>query len=146
MRRPDSIRWARGLGSLLIGLMAGCGGGEITDDGLPREPVSGRVTWKGQPLAKGLIQFIPDGQGQVAPIVAPITDGRYEVAKAQGPVPGKYSVSVTEAVDGPPPEAMPGESPRPAPQSIPAKYNTKTTLTRDVKAGEANTFDFELAP
>ncbi len=45
---------------LAAGLAAGCSGG---GDDLPRESVSGTVTLDSQPLADGVIQFMPAGDG-----------------------------------------------------------------------------------
>ena len=38
----------------------------------------------------------------------------------------------------------PGEIPKPKKDPIPAKYNTKSELTAEVKAGVPNTYDFPL--
>src|SRR5262249_1430926 len=58
----------------LLLLAAGC-----ADDGIPpRYPVSGTVTYKGQPLASGSINFIPEsesGRGATGTII----DGRYSL-------------------------------------------------------------------
>jgi hypothetical protein len=39
---------------------------------------------------------------------------------------------------------MPGTGPKHDKELLPAKYNAKTTLKAEVKAGEANKFDFPL--
>ena len=45
-----------------LGVAVGCSG---SDDGLPREPVSGTVTFDGKPLATGTISFMPTkGSGE----------------------------------------------------------------------------------
>lgn len=140
--------WPHWLGALLLlspwGLI-GCQQSE--GDGLPREPISGAVTWKGKPLSKGTIQLIPTSQAEVPPIVAAIEEGRFTVPKEQGPIPGNYTIVITESTGvAPSPDQMPGESTPPPPQTIPAQYNTKTKLKFEVKAGEANKLDLALTP
>jgi len=132
--------------SLALGL-TGCGGSD-TDD-LPREAISGTVTLNGKPLPSGAITFDPD-QGTADPVSVGgvVADGSYSIAKAEGPTPGKYRVSIYPSTPG---EAVskdvaPGAPPKhskPAVQ-IPAKYNAKTTLAAEIKPGESNTFDFDL--
>jgi hypothetical protein len=50
--------------ALLVGAYAGCGGGAGQLPSLI--PVKGKVTYKGQPLPKGMIRFEPDGYGRMA--------------------------------------------------------------------------------
>jgi hypothetical protein len=125
--------------ALLAGL--GCGASD------PRQAVSGAVTWKGQPLAAGMIRFLPAG-GAGTEQGAVITDGRYEIPKGQGLLPGTYAVKVfspdPNSGQGPP-DVPPGErGGYPAKERIPAKYNAQTTLTFEVKAGTPNTFDVSI--
>ena len=56
----------------LAGLLAG-GCGSLTSSGYS---VSGTVTWNGQPLDQGSIQFLPEG-GQGEMVGAGISGGRY---------------------------------------------------------------------
>jgi len=74
-------------------LLAGC-----SDDGLgKRFPVSGQVTYKGEPLASGEITFMPDkpdGRGAAGKI----KDGYYTMTTqdpGDGAFPGTYSVLIT---------------------------------------------------
>jgi hypothetical protein len=132
---------------LALLLTAGCDDKTTPVDTLPRQPVSGTVSLDGKPLPDGKIQFDPaDGsKGPTAVAVADIKDGKFSIEKAQGPVPGQYKVSITSR-----PSAhidagdMPGTAPKREPEKIPAKYNTSTTLAKDVAAGSANVFDFPL--
>ena len=124
-----------------LALLAGCGGGG-------RSEVSGTVTFKGQPLAKGTIRFDPmPGGGSSAS--ASISGGKYTVPAAQGLLPGKYKVSVTtvgadsQAVDRSAPPGGGGAAPKESAEPIPTKYNQATTLSCDVTPG-ANTHDFKL--
>src|SRR4051794_9647239 len=128
----------------------GCSG---TDDGLPREAVSGNVTLDGKPLANGAIQFTPSGGDKSGVSVgagSPIANGRYSIERDKGLVPGSYKVTVNAAgAPGGGDAGKPAEPGRPTKASrptelIPSKYNSGTTLTAEVKKGGPNTFDFPL--
>ncbi|MBI1321728.1 hypothetical protein GC170_00870 [bacterium] len=129
----------------LIVVIAGCGGG----DGLDRQPVSGTVTFDGAPLKEGQIQFFPAANAKDAIATgATITGGSYSIPRDIGPIPGTYSVQITASGgEQAPPEGsdgMPGTGPKHDKELLPAKYNAKTTLTAEVKAGATNTIDFPL--
>ncbi len=130
--------------ALSSALFAGCGG----SDGLPRESVSGVVMLDGQPLPSGSIQMLPvDSKVGVAG-GAVIKDGKFEIGREQGLIPGQYRVVINSGQEATPPPS--GEPPGPiaaadaAKEIIPAQYNAQTTLTADVKAGTPNTFPFDL--
>jgi hypothetical protein len=116
---------------------------------LPREVVSGTVAFEGQPLKKGTIQFQPASQVDGALAVGTITDGRFEIPVVAGPSPGKYGVAIYSEDDLAPAPA-PGEMPGPpmprkkAAVPIPPRYNAKTELTAEVKAGGPNVYTFNL--
>ena len=150
-----------GVGYLLIGTavvtasgLAGCGG---AIDTLPRQPISGTVTFEGEPLKSGSIQFVPDKTKEGITSGGVITDGRFDVAQADGPVPGQYKVIIF-AAGGSGAAANAGEPPGPGPTVekkgrldrsgggglIPMRYNLRTELKAEVKAGGANTFTFDL--
>ncbi len=138
---------ARPLRALIFLVHFGCGG---SDDGLPREAISGNVTLDGEPLAIGYVTFDP-AEGQATQSGGLITVGKFSVPREQGPVPGKYSVSISsgsaEAKLSPAEEktGMPGHVPtNKARDPIPAKYNTNSTLDAEVKKGGGNDFPFEL--
>ena len=120
----------------------GCGG---PTDELPRQAVSGKVTFKGEPLKSGMIAFQP-AEGAATAGGAAITDGTYAISKAEGLVPGKYQVSITAAGPTPelPPGTMPGDAPPAPKEPIPKRYNSKTELSKEVTKDGPNTFDFEL--
>jgi hypothetical protein len=130
---------------VLLASLAGCGGG-ATDD-LPRQPVSGTVSLDGRPLARGYIQFQPLGEQGVA-AGGDVTDGKYGIDLAQGPIPGEYKVIISSAgASGPSsaePPPPPGAPTMPPPDPIPARYNTESTLTAKVEAGRPNKFDFSM--
>jgi hypothetical protein len=122
---------------------AGCGGG----DELPRQAVSGTVTLDGQPLAQGVIQFRPSSSQEPVPAGAEIKDGTFTIPRDQGPTPGNYRVFINSSGETKPltPAETSGEKmPGIMPDLIPAKYNSKSTLTAKVEADKTNTFDFPL--
>jgi hypothetical protein len=119
---------------LILFLISGCGG-----DG--RLPVTGTVSYQGQPIKAGQITFIPDGQ--MAPAGgAPIVDGAYSIPSETGLPEGNYKVAVS-AKDGPQAQdEMPGEHIEPK-ETIPAKYNADTELRAKVERG-STTHNFNL--
>jgi len=130
--------------TLSTSFLGGCGGG---GDDLPRQAISGTVTSKGAPLGSGSITFQPmntDGKAQAG--AAGITDGNYSISQADGLVPGTYKVLITSVNTSLTPVSggMPGDPTPPPKESIPAKYNSKSTLTAEVKEGGPNKFDFTL--
>jgi len=92
--RPRLAASLAGLG-LLMGLGIGCG----YSDGLgTRYSVTGTVTYKGQPVEKGNISFIPVGGSENARGAGgEIANGRYSLSTMgndDGAFPGKYQVTV----------------------------------------------------
>src|SRR5262249_34110494 len=141
MNRP---RGPRGLLPVVLVLLltGGCG------DADGRQKVSGTVALKGQPVDAGHLEFIPmDGGGSHAG--ATIENGKYTIPADKGLLPGNYTVKVYWPDLTSQPKRAAGETPGPGddrqiPKNrMPPKYNSKTTLTREVKKG-ANTIDFLL--
>lgn len=130
---------------MLAASLAGCSGG----DGLPREPVSGSVDFDGKPLDKGSITFLPAEAELPTQGGADVMAGKYAIPRDQGLVPGKYRVVITSAggdseKSKDTTNGMPGMSAPLPKELLPAQYNTKSTLTAEVKAGDANLFEFDL--
>lgn len=129
-----------------IGL-AGCGGAE--GDNLPRQAVSGTVTFDNVPVSHGTIQFRGIGSGADKPGTiagGEIKTGQYSIPRADGPVPGGYRViisSTEESAAPATPDNMPGQVTQGAKELIPTKYNVNSTLDREIKEGD-NKLDFEL--
>src|SRR5262247_4174540 len=69
-------------------LLAGCMG-----DPLGREAVSGTVIFQGQPLDQGRIHFVPETKGPTES-GATIENGKFQIPRDSGLVPGRYKVSV----------------------------------------------------
>lgn len=137
------------LPAAVVGLMViGCSG-EVGDD-KPREPVSGTVTLDGQPLPEGIILFAPSGgPGEaVASATGKIENGQFSIPRAQGPVPGKYKVSISHTDQ---PEGRikielkkPGKKTASTKELIPAEYNSQTKLTAEIPKGGRSDLKYEL--
>src|SRR5262245_39232003 len=76
----------------LFGLLAfaGCS----TYDGFARVPVKGQVKLDGQPLAEGVIRFIPDKALAGQTVQAVVQNGEYQLDRTTGPVAGKHRVEI----------------------------------------------------
>ncbi|MCA9015868.1 MAG: hypothetical protein KDA77_11095 [Planctomycetaceae bacterium] len=115
----------------------GCGGGGA-DDQPELGTVTGVVTMDGQPLANVVVSFEP-AQGR--PSIGKTDDsGKYELGylnASKGAVIGSHTVSISTPQEAPTPAGQAYKDP------IPAKYNSKTTLKGEVKAGD-NTINFDL--
>lgn len=109
-------------------------------DTLPREPVSGKVTIDGEPLAKGSIQFRSTG-GDIE-VGGSVEGGSFEIPKADGPTPGKYRVSVTEAMDRPEEDKLNNFTLQP--KTKPSKMVIGGPLDAEVAAGKPNSFTFDF--
>lgn len=133
------------------------------DDGLgKRYSVYGNITYKGEPVKKGAISFVPEApEGRAAS--GSIENGYYTLATlnpGDGAFPGKYKVTVTsKEVDMSEaqakvkgmggsvalPQDFVAKANRVAKNNIPAKYSTPSTTTLSAEVLEkSNKFDFEL--
>lgn len=121
--------------------LAGCAA-----SGPERHKVSGSVQFRGRPLEKGLISFVPEDPARGEFATLPINGGKYETPASNGLLAGKYKVLISSPageMKPPGPDDPPGISGIQK-DLIPARYNEKSDLTREVKAGDPNVFDFEL--
>lgn len=113
----------------------------------PNCRVSGNVTLDGQPVADGMLMFIPAGQApELKTVSALIENGQYVVERPKGLLPGTYKVAVTsEQPSGKKIEADPGSGVMidEFVQVIPEKYNAQSTLTAEI-AGDRDDLNFEL--
>ena len=142
MSLPPSISGRRA-GIFVIVLLtlplAGCGSGGD-------QPLEGSVTLNGQPVESGAIQFYQTGDPPVVCAGAMIVKGWYEVPKDHGLKPGTYLVRITspETVGDNTKGTFDNPFPSGAREKIPAKYNTESKLTVEVRPGEKGRFDFNL--
>jgi hypothetical protein len=123
------LRTAGCVSVALLALAGCCGGNEVP------ETVTGRVLYRGAPLAGGTIVFAPDpehgGDGPIAwGEIGP--DGRYTLHTKPGEdiSPGWHRVTFAAASGS----------------TLPAHYSdpARSGQTCEIKAGTANQIDFEL--
>lgn len=136
----------------LVTLGCGSGGPELGS-------VTGKVTLDGKPVTNGLVTFMPVGGGRPATGKTD-ANGQYELlgVDGKGAVLGQHRVAVTTLQQAVAVTEMRSDSPEYAKQAvadrsaydsakvvepIPARYNTNTDLTKEVKSG-ANVIDLEL--
>lgn len=118
-------------------LAVGCGGGGPTT-----VPVSGSVSFAGQPVASGEI-VLRDPGGRLASAAARIVDGQYRMRAPVGPK--RVEIIATRPAAGAARPRPGGEEP-PVEMYVPERYNALSTLTADVTAAGPNQCDFALAP
>ena len=122
-------------------LLAGCGGG---GDQPELGEVEGTVTLGGTPLAGATVMFQPDtGRPSIG-----ITDseGHYTLNYKEdvpGAVVGKHTVSITTYQEGDPGAVDPAQQ-KSRKEEVPAEYNVKTTLIKEVKADDNEPINFDL--
>lgn len=123
------------LGSIVS--VSGCGEGAPA--GPPRATISGKIKLDGKPVEGGEIRFRPTtGSETVSRISA---DGGYKIDNVvDGPVVGQNKVFIEWYRDSGKKDAEDHMIPEAA---IPAKYNSETTLSVEIKAG-ANEHNFDL--
>ena len=98
----------------------GCGGDA---DGL--QELTGRVTYNGEPIPEGRIQFRSLDESQHA-YAGVIQDGQYTVRVAPGPA--AVEVRASRLIPGKYDESNPGEPVPVGEMYIPEKYNSRTEL------------------
>jgi hypothetical protein len=144
-RRPTHPLLAVALGIAI----AGCA---RPFDDLPRVPAAGTVTMDGRPLPEAVIQFYPlDDASKTRTVGAngQVKDGRFSIPREDGPVPGKYRVSISHAelktvTPKGQNKSIPSRSNALGPEQIPARYNAKSELKAEIKPGGAEDLKFEL--
>jgi len=131
----------------MITFITGCGGGSNMS------AVSGKVTYKGNPLPNADVTFSPESSAGTPAAGRTDASGSFVLStpsKGQGASPGKYRVHVIARGPDRPPKpgetgsGMPGEM-MPGDALIPMKYFAPDSsgLTFEVKKG-SNTANFEL--
>jgi hypothetical protein len=129
-------------------LLLGCSRG-----GPATHRVSGKITYKDQPVADAQIGFVPiDTTGEVKPARGQTdASGNYTLSTYLGPgddasgaMAGSYKVTVTKGL--PQDKVVTYEEMANFKSEIPEHYadTAQTTLTAEVTAGGANNFDFTL--
>jgi hypothetical protein len=145
--------------ALAMALLPSCG----DDSGLgKRYPVSGAVTYKGEPLESGQISFVPATPGETTrEATGTIENGSYTLTTAtdgDGALPGEYKVRiVAKAIDdttikktiaqkgGGARQQDVGKAFAKGKNLVPAKYQLTETSGLTAKVEEkSNTVDFDL--
>ena len=139
----------RYVSAFLVLLIAGCGGGGNPQG---RLPFSGNVTLDGQALKGGYLILEPKS-GQKTQSGGMIHEGRFEVPQNKGAAPGLYAVAIYSGDTTQPPSGVSPGTPeyevamkkvKTRGEQVPTKYNTKTTLTAELKVDGENEFTFDL--
>jgi hypothetical protein len=128
MRQSRRVIFSFSVALLLSLLTFGCGHGDRPELGT----VTGTVTLDGKPLANAYVKFQPT-LGRMS-MSCTDKDGHYDliyVRSIRGAKVGQHSISISTYLEDV------------SPERIPKKYNSETTLKREVKSGE-NTIDFLL--
>ena len=127
--KASIFRWVVLLG---VCTLFGCGAPQFGE-------VSGQVTLDGKPLPAIAVRF--EDEGGSAAIARTDQSGRYElrytVDQIGAPV-GKHKVTIFT-----PAPVSEGTGERAMAEIVPAKYNSKSTLTQQIKSGK-QTCNFEL--
>lgn len=127
--------------SLVLILLSGCGG----DGAPPRYPVSGKVTYQGQPVPEGIVNFIKVGGGPEAATLN--ADGLFDFKTIEGLPAGDYLVFIIppETQITPPTPDRPNAPAKQFP-NIPKKYRlaASSELTATVAAKDENKFEFDM--
>jgi hypothetical protein len=113
--------------------VAGCGSSDRPELGR----VHGRVTMDGAPLVKAGIRFQPKAKGRES-VASTDSNGEYELtypgmSAVKGAGVGENTVRITTQ-----------RTNDPRTETVPAKYNTQTTLRFDVQAGDNKEANFDL--
>lgn len=138
-----------------VAVLAICGCGVQSSPSFDRVAIRGTVTLDSQPLADGLIQFIPDARIRGPKVIVPIEGGVFEVDVEHGPVAGSHRV---EIVLTPPEEPAHDDEEawqkmkverisRKRPAALPAIYNENSMLTAVIEPArttEIQSLTFEL--
>ena len=120
---------------ILLGLLTALAVGGC-DSSPKKYRVVGEVSWQGQAVVDGNINFLPE-DGNVHPVTAKITNGRYD---ARVP-PGRMKVEIFADKDLGYSEAMHQNVKT---RLIPEEYNSLSRLSMDVEPHDDNKADFHL--
>lgn len=126
-------------------VIAICAAGCTKSDNPKTYPVTGKVTYRGQAVANGIVLLTPDENGHAATGNLE-KDGTFELTtfqKGDGAVPGKYQVAVQVfPAEG---AGLPGAEFAGKPPPVPRKYMSADSsgLTAEIKESD-NHLEFSL--
>jgi hypothetical protein len=137
-RRLSAALRLLALAGCLPALLAGCGDSK-------RQGIEGTVTFDGKPLEKGYVAFTPQ-PGTTSPTAgAEIKDGRFSIGAAEGVFVGKFRVEIIATrPSNKTVRNFRGVFPNVDEQFLPARYNSESELSVDVKSNGRNQVKFEL--
>lgn len=126
----------------------GCGN---SGDGFQRVPIKGKVTVDGQPLAAGVIRFLPDTSVAGRNSEAIVTNGEYALDEFTGPIAGKHRVEIEatyhiayriddEAAYARHVQTQGAMLANP----IPPQFNRQSQLTTDIPTAGSDNLNFNL--
>ena len=121
--------------ALVVLSLAGCG--EDSYEGPPRAEVFGTVTWNGEPVNGGTINFFPATPG-ARTAGATIVDGKYKIEEAMGPEMGEHNVLINWGI-----KKNPDNIDDPLIEQIPPEYNKDTKLKATISESPQE-FNFAL--
>ena len=121
---------------------AGCGGAPAP---AKRGKISGKITLDGKPVAKANVRFIAlEASG--FNVLAPVSNGVYEVPEGEGLVKGKYRVEFS--VPGPgrrvPNPDIPGAWLEDPMETLPARYHRESQYVLDYDPDNPKPYDAAL--
>ena len=127
---------------LLLLFLAGCGQPDYK--GPKRFPLSGNVTYDGEPIDFGSISFLPAG-GEQRVSGGLIENGKYSVPEAQGANAGKHRVEIrwNKRTGKQKRDPDSGEMYDDRKEALPPRFHADSELTAEVSAQQTN-FDFDL--
>ncbi len=140
--------------AVMLVVLAGCQS-RPTDPNRPKTvPVSGTVTYKGQPVEGATITFVSTA-GKRGAVATTDAAGHFTMTTFEpkdGAIPGTYQVSIQKTVlEGAPAEEATGKGGEEPPAGVakdllPAKYKNAATsgLTVEIKEGGTKDLKFEL--
>lgn len=121
-------------------LLPGCGSGNTPE----RATIQGQVTFDGEPVESGSIQFVPEPGVVGKPVATQISQGKYELPADKGPAVGKNKVIIQAMKKtGKQVKDIMGEMVEQQKEFIPSIYNEESELFVEIKPG-SNTEDFSL--
>ena len=128
---------------LLCGVVLGCGGADY--NGEKRFPLTGKVTFDGQPIEWGSIAFIPQSGNNQRVSGSVIQNGVYDVPEAKGANAGKHRVEIHwlkptgKKIQPPDSEDIVDERV----EALPPKFHAQSELSAEI-SGDNTRFDFDL--
>ena len=128
---------------LITAALIGCSRQEYS--GEKRYPLSGRVTYDGEPIDLGSISFLPIDGGQQRVSGGYIENGVYSVPEAQGANAGKYRIEIRwqKATGKKIRDPQSAEMIDQRFEGLPPKFHKVSELTVDVSEKQTK-FDFDL--